>query len=82
MPSDKAMWVWAIGLIVLLWVGLSWMMYDQLFWSPEGTPVEVIHQLSRKGQLLAHGVTVFGIVGALLMTRVAGRPAQTRRSSV
>jgi hypothetical protein len=56
MPSAKAMRVWAIGSIVFLWGTLGWGIADQFFWSPQGTPLEVVHQLARQVQLLAYGV--------------------------
>ena len=70
MPSDKEMRVWAIGSIVLLWVGLGWIMADHLLWSPEGTPAEVVHQLARKVGLLFWGLLGVMSLGALAMTRL------------
>jgi hypothetical protein len=62
--------VWAIGSIVFLWGTLGWGIADQLFWSPQGTPMAVVHQLARQVQLLAYGVMAAAGLMALLMTRV------------
>jgi hypothetical protein len=70
MPSDKEMRVWAIGSIVLLWVGLGWIMADLLFWSPQGTPGEVVHQLARKVVLSFWGFLGVMSLVALALTRL------------
>jgi Na+-driven multidrug efflux pump len=71
MPSDKEMRVWLIAILVLVWVGIGWAIADELFWYPQGTPEEVIHQLARKARVQSYGVMVVGIVGMLMGTRVA-----------
>jgi hypothetical protein len=70
MVSDKEARIWAIGSIVLLWVELGWIMADYLFWSPEGTPAEVVHQLARKVELLFWGLLGVLGLGALALTRL------------
>jgi len=70
MPSDKEMRVWTIGSLVLLWGGLGWIIADHLFWSPEGTPAEVVHQLARKVALIFWGLLGVMNFGALAMTRL------------
>ena len=71
MPSDKEMRVWVIGILVHLWVALGWPLYDQLCWSPEGPPAEVLHQFQQRVQLLAYGVMAIVGLMTLLMTRLA-----------
>jgi hypothetical protein len=71
MPSDKEMRVWLIAILALVWVGFVWAIADDLFWYPQGTPEEVIHQLARKVRVQSYGVTVVGIIAMLMGTRVA-----------
>jgi hypothetical protein len=70
MLSTKEMRVWAIGGLVCAWVMLAWGIADHFLWSSEGTPAEVVHQLSQKVRLLARGVMVLAVFQLLMATRL------------
>ena len=81
MLSEKELRAWVIGTIVLVWAGLGWAIADHFFWSPEGTALEVVQQLARKVEVLAHGVLAMAVVLTLALTRLASCMLRAPRAS-
>jgi hypothetical protein len=67
-PSTKGLRLW-LFVSVLLWAVLGWSLYDQLPWSPGGTPEEVGRHLQHHPRLMKYFIGVFAGVGLCGMTR-------------
>jgi len=69
MPSNTELRVWLILGVGLLGVMLGWILYDYFFWSPGGTPEEVVRHLQHHARLMRYFIVVFAGVVISGMTR-------------